>query len=224
MLDLGMPTLLEMPGALECAMQCGTLGLQFVELNMNLPEYQIGRIDERPLFAARERYPVYFTLHLDENFNICDFNPLVCEAYTQTALSAIELAKRLEMPVINMHLHEGVHFMLPDGKTYLFERYMDEYLASLKKFRDLCGDAVAGSGILLCVENCGGFQSFSRQGISLLLESEAFALTLDVGHSHCAGNIDMPFYTQNAACVRHFHLHDANAETCHLPFGTVFSE
>ena len=37
--DLGMPTLLEAAGAEESAALCAELGLQFVELNMNLPEY-----------------------------------------------------------------------------------------------------------------------------------------------------------------------------------------
>lgn len=36
MTDLGMPTLIELPGPEDCARLCRELGLQFVELNMHL--------------------------------------------------------------------------------------------------------------------------------------------------------------------------------------------
>lgn len=37
MIDIGMPTLIELPEIEDCAALCSKLGLQFVELNMNLP-------------------------------------------------------------------------------------------------------------------------------------------------------------------------------------------
>ena len=51
--DLGMPTLLEASGAEESAALCAELGLHFVELNMNLPEYADPAIQQRnPLCRA----------------------------------------------------------------------------------------------------------------------------------------------------------------------------
>lgn len=218
-IDLGMPTLLEMPSVLDCAALCGELGLQFVELNMNLPEYQMHCIDERPIEQALSQHGIYCTLHLDENFNICDFNEDVRAAYRKTALSAIALAKRQQIPIINMHLHEGVHFKLPGEKVYLFDRYADHYAASLLAFRDACEAAIGDSGILICIENTDGFAPFAQRGIELLLDSEAFGLTLDIGHCHCAGDVDRPFYQAHEDRLRHMHIHDANDRTCHLPFG-----
>ena len=58
--DLGMPTLLEAAGAEESAALCAELGLQFVELNMNLPEYADPvHMDREKLCALREKYGVY---------------------------------------------------------------------------------------------------------------------------------------------------------------------
>ena len=219
-LSIGMPTLIEMPGIAECASFCVKNGLHFVELNMNLPEYQLDRINENAIAKALQDHGIYCTLHLDENFNICDFNPLVSEAYRQTVFQAIQIAKRHEMPIINMHLHGGVHFKLPGHKVFLFEKYEKEYMHALRTFRDLCEEAIGTSALKICIENTDGFAEYEQRGIELLLESSAFALTLDIGHNHCANNADSAFYQRQTDRLYHMHIHDANAETCHLPFGT----
>ena len=74
MIDLGMPALIELPEPEDCGALCQELGLQFVELNMNLPQYQPDRIDKDRLRKIREEYGIYFTIHLDENLNPADFN------------------------------------------------------------------------------------------------------------------------------------------------------
>jgi len=40
-----MPTLIEYPSLEQNLSLCSELGLDFVELNMNMPEYQLDRID-----------------------------------------------------------------------------------------------------------------------------------------------------------------------------------
>jgi hypothetical protein len=37
---------------------------------------------------------IYYTIHLDENMNVADFNPLVREAYLETVRRTIEVAKQ----------------------------------------------------------------------------------------------------------------------------------
>ena len=44
-IDFGMPTLLELPDAEDCVRLCASLGLRFLELNMNLPQYQPDAVD-----------------------------------------------------------------------------------------------------------------------------------------------------------------------------------
>ena len=43
-MDFGMPVLLELDTLEQNAALCRELGLSFVELNMNLPQYQLGEM------------------------------------------------------------------------------------------------------------------------------------------------------------------------------------
>ena len=94
------------------------LGLQFVELNMNPPQYQTDQIHAERLQKIGEKYKVYFALHLDENLNPCGFNPHIAQAYRRTTLESIRSAKKLKMPILNMHLSRGVYFTLPERKVF----------------------------------------------------------------------------------------------------------
>lgn len=220
--DIGMPSLLALPDAEACAALCRELGLSFVELNMNLPQYQ--RMDAAALCRARDAYGVYFTLHIDERLDVCDFNSGVREAYVRTALSALEIARACGMPVVNMHLNAGVYFSMPTGRVYLYQRYAEHYRQCLEAFRDACGEAMAGADIRLCVENTDGFSPYAQAGVDLLLQSPQFGLTLDVGHLACAGDADLPFYQARMNRLCHMHLHDSRGRQCHLPPGQGASD
>lgn len=50
MIDMGMPTLIELPEIEDCAALCSKLGLQFVELNMNLSEGAYFTLPDRKVF------------------------------------------------------------------------------------------------------------------------------------------------------------------------------
>ena len=73
-MQFGMPTLI------ENLTLCSKLGLQFIELNMNFPEYQTEQLEQTDiLMRLAEQAGIYYTIHLDENMNIADFNRLVSE-------------------------------------------------------------------------------------------------------------------------------------------------
>ena len=65
-----MPTLLELQTLEETAALCRELRLQFIELNMNLPQYQPDTLNAEQLQAIAQKYGVYYTIHLDENLNV----------------------------------------------------------------------------------------------------------------------------------------------------------
>ena len=216
----GIPTLIECPSLESSLKFCSELGLDFVELNMNLPEYQIDQInaaDAKRLFSQYGKYP---TIHLDENLNVCDFNTAVADAYLNTVVQTISFAKELGVPIINMHMTEGVYFTLPGRKTYLFEQYKTQYLDRLIQFRDACTTAIGNHDILICIENCGEYHNFQREGIGVLLESPCFALTYDIGHDFCVNNANEAFIMSHADGLRHMHLHDATETRNHLTLGT----
>lgn len=220
MLKLGMPTLIETSTLDECAALCRELELDFVELNMNLPQYQLDKIDILQFNEIAGKYGIFYTIHLDENLNISDFNPYIAEGYRRTVAETIELAKKLGIFVINMHLSRGVYFTLPDKKVYLFSEYREHYLKSITCFRQMCEDAIGKSGIMICIENCDGFPEFQKEALNYLLESPVFGLTFDIGHNHSCGDLDEPYIMENKIHLHHMHMHDALGKKNHLALGT----
>ena len=217
----GMPTLIEEESLTGCAALCGELGLSFIELNMNLPAYQPGRIKVKTLRAIAETYGLDFTIHMDENLNPFDFNPLVARAYQATLLRTIDLAQQLNVSVINLHLCPGVWFTLPQQKVFLYEKYEKIYRSNVREFRSLCQQAVGENGPLLCLENTNWqAASFLQRTVDMLLESPIFALTYDVGHDFVAGGQDGMFIIERKDRIGHIHLHDALPDSDHLPLGT----
>lgn len=108
-MEFGMPTLIEKETLEENIALCKRLGLRFIELNMNFPEYQLDQLERHASRFAElaERAGIYYTIHLDENMNVADFNPLVREAYLETVRRTIQVAKgwvhlmpsRIRMPI-----------------------------------------------------------------------------------------------------------------------------
>lgn len=219
MIEFGMPTLIECPALEQSVSLCKELGLQFIEINTNLPHYQLEALDVRGIKKALEDSGLYLTVHLDENLNVCDFNTGVARAYLDTVLRMIGVARELDIPILNMHMPVGVHFTLPDRKEYLFDRYKAWYFERLHEFRGLCDEAIADADITVCIENCGAHKSFERAGVELLLESERFALTYDIGHDRCARDANEQFILQQGAKLKHMHVHDATSDRNHLALG-----
>lgn len=222
MIDLGIPTLIELPEFDDCAGLCHELNFQFVELNMCLPQYQPGIMDEDKLRRAMEKYNIYATVHLDDTNTPCDFNPKIAAAYTETVLETIETAKHLAIPTLNMHLSAGGHFTLPERKVYLFEQYREIYFKNLTKFRDSCERAVGESDIKICVENTPAFTSpIGEESLAVLLESPVFSLTFDTGHDACRNFTQREVIDRHITRLTHMHLHDARIaeKQDHLPLG-----
>ena len=220
MLNFGMPTLLELQTLEETAALCRDLRLQFIELNMNLPQYQPNVLDAERLQAIAQKDGVYYTIHLDENLNVSDFNPYVAEAYRRTVRETIRLAKELHARVLNMHLARGVYFTLPTKKVYLFAAHKVQYLQSMRDFRDEIAAEIGDAALQICVENSDGFTDFQVEALDLLLQSPAFGLTFDIGHNHGIGGADEPILLERAEKLRHFHCHDALGRKNHLTLGT----
>ena len=218
-MEFGMPTLIENRTLEDNAALCRRLGLRFVELNMNFPEYQLDRLEETDaLLRAGEGAGVYFTIHLDENLNVADFNPLVSEAYLETVRRTVAVAKRL-LPLrdrcgdgrpltLNMHMHHGIFITLPDRKVQMYDRDFDAYMAAFARFRALCEDWIGDSDVRIAVENTDGFRSYERRAVEYLLESPVFGLTWDVGHSKAVREKDVPFLLSHEDRLIHFHIHD----------------
>ena len=92
-MDFGMPTLIDLKSLEACAVLCKELDLQFVELNMDLPEYQVDMLDLTQLADITKRFGIYYTIHLEDTASPWDFNKRIAAAYIETILQTIEIAE-----------------------------------------------------------------------------------------------------------------------------------
>lgn len=210
----GIPTMVELPDLESNAQLCSRLGLDFVEINMNLPMYQPEELGIASILS--EKYRIGFTIHLDENFAPADFNPLIADAYAETLCRTLRAAKCIGAPIVNMHMSRGVHFKLPNEIVYLYDRYRERYLDRIRMLREMCEREIGTEDVRICIENTDGYMEFQKEAIDLLLKSPVFALTWDIGHSHTAHLDDVPFLMERSERLHHFHIHDALGNQCHL--------
>ncbi len=211
MLKFGAPTMVEMENLQQAAQTCRQLELDFLELNINFPQYLLPKLDAAELKRLAAEYGIFYTLHLDDEMSIADFNPYIAEGYCQTVYDAIELSEKLGIRKLNMHLSRGAKYTLPDRVIYFFEAYEDDYLDRIRTFRDECEKRIGDADITICLENTAGFLPFQRKAVALLLESPVFGLTFDIGHNFCAGGGDEDFILAHADRLKHFHIHDCLA-------------
>ncbi len=212
MIKFGAPTMVEMENLRQAAAVCRGLNLDFLELNINFPQYLLTKLNAAELRTLAEENGIFYTLHLDDEMSIADFNPYIAQGYCQTVYDAIQLAKLLDIRKLNMHMSRGAKYTLPDRVIYFFEAYETEYLERIRTFRDECEKRIGGADITICVENTSGFLPFQRKAVEMLLESPVFGLTFDIGHNFCAGNADESFILTHADRLHHFHIHDCLAE------------
>ena len=233
MLQFGMPTLIENRTLEDNIALCKELGLSFVELNMNFPEYQIDKIEDVDWFYKKaDEAGIYYTIHLDENMNIADFNPLVREAYLETVRRTIEVAKQFvtlkdkygkneQSLILNMHMHHGIYITLPDKKVQMYERNSDVYMEYISDFIKKCEEWIGNADIQIAIENTNGFREYEKKAIEKMLQSRCFVLTWDIGHSKALGESDVPYILEHKDMLSHFHIHDGSEkpQKNHLALG-----
>lgn len=232
-MQFGMPTLVENRTLEENIALCKRLGLSFIELNMNFPEYQLNQLERvNALLKAANSAGIYYTIHLDENLDIANFNQLVSSAYLETVQRTIDVAKKLidlrnrygdvsQPLVLNMHMNHGIYITLPDQKVQMYERNFDTYKSSYLLFRKLCEKWIGSADIVISIENTDLFRDHEKKVIEQLLQSPAFCLTWDIGHSKAAGEKDRSFLETHQSKLCHFHIHDGTEAppTNHLALG-----
>lgn len=220
MIKFGMPTLMEIRDVEETVLLCAELGLSFVELNTNFPMHQPHLLNAGRLNALAKEHGIFYTIHLNDEMAVAEFNPRVSQGYRQMMLDVIEFAKQIGVKKLNMHMSDGGKYTMPDKVVCFYDAYREDYLREMTAFRDMCEKAIGDSGIRICMENTNGFRDYQLAALEILLESPVFALTLDVGHNLCAGGVDEAFILTHKNRLCHMHLHDAKApRNDHLALG-----
>ena len=196
-MQFGMPTLIENRTLADNVALCRRLGLRFIELNMNFPEYQVDRLEQTDaLVAAAVAAGIYETVRR---------TILVAEAL-------LPLRDRFgdsDQPLtVNMHMHHGIFITLPDRKVQMYDRDFDTYMRVFGSFRALCEEWIGDSDVRIVIENTDGFRPYEQKTIEYLLESPCFGLTWDIGHSKAVHEKDVPFLLAHEDRLLHFHIHD----------------
>lgn len=212
MIKYGAPTMVEMENLEQAVNVCADLKLDFLELNINFPQYLLTQLNVEKLRELSEKHRIFYTLHLDDEMSIADFNPYIAEGYCRTVYDAIELSKKLGIRKLNMHLSRGAKYTLPDRVIYFFEAYEQDYLDRIRAFREECTRRIGDGDITICVENTAGYLPFQQKAVELLLESPVFGLTFDIGHNYCSGDMDEDFILSHKDRLQHFHIHDCLKE------------
>ena len=213
---IGMPTLIELNSFHDNLVLCKKLKLNLLEINMNLPQFQI---DE--LRNIEEIEEISLSIHLPEELNVWDFNNIVRKAYLETIKEVIDIAYNKNIAFLNMHMNPGIYFTLPNVKIFLFEKYKDKFLENTIIFIEEMKRLLAGTNLKFSIENTGIYNyQYIQDALNELLKSNFFELTWDIGHDYKSNNTDSPFLFENFDRIRHLHMHDAfNNGRDHLPLG-----
>ncbi|HEU4963859.1 MAG TPA: TIM barrel protein, partial [Bacilli bacterium] len=120
---IGMPSLLECPTLEDNVRLAQELGLSFIELNLDLPIFTPERLPAAKLRQLREDTGLFFTVHLPENLDFASCHPAIREGNVERCLELIDWAHEAGIERLNMHLHNGIYFTLPNEKVWIHERY-----------------------------------------------------------------------------------------------------
>jgi len=210
---IGMPALIEYETLEENLRLCKKLGLDFIELNLNLPMYNEMNVKETK--ALLKKYDTKVSIHLSELFNPFELDNVLRKAHLDVFKRVVKTTIELDGILLNMHLLPGIHFKLPGKKVYLYETYKDKYLMYVREFIAL----VESLGMpKLCVENVGIHDSeYIREATDLLIASENIHLTYDLGHDITSGYRDKTYFNDNKSHIKHYHIHDGTDKNNHLP-------
>lgn len=218
-MKLGMPTLIEMDTLEDNISLCKELGLDFLEINLDIPQYQNLQADF--LKKMMSKHNIEFTFHLSEDCDIGHLNDLYRQAYIDSVKDIIELMIDINSRKINMHMSKGTYFSMPNEKIFLYKKYKKKYLQNISDFIRKIESMITNSSISFNIENTGDYdKDYICEAVDLILESKGFGLTWDVGHDYSSFGNDTEYLSMHEDKINHMHLHDAIDYKNHLQLYT----
>jgi sugar phosphate isomerase/epimerase len=223
-LALGMPTLIEMPDIGPTIALCQRLGLDFIELNMNMPEFCPESLPAQRLRRISEETGIGFSVHMPDDTDLGSFHDPIREGHVQRFGETARWAAEAGAKLINLHMSPGIFFTLPDRKVWIYERYYEKFIGNLLEAYGKIIDYARDYDLLVCTENVINFNlPFIARAIDDLCRLDHFHLTWDIGHDARTGYQEREVLMRHQDRVRHMHIHDYNGISDHqVPFtGTV---
>lgn len=222
-LCFGMPTLIELSDMAANIDICRRLGLNFVELNMDLPACQPELLPAEQVRTWRDNHAIDFTVHMPERLDLAAFQRNIRNGQVACVKSIIDWASRAGIGKLTMHMNPGVYFTLPQQRVWLYRQHRPTYMANLLESMDEIVPCAARVGVTLLIENTGEYgQDFLVEAVEGLLSryDTQVGLTWDVGHDAESGYKDSPFIRRHLDRVAHMHLHNFDGKSAHQPLLT----
>jgi sugar phosphate isomerase/epimerase len=209
-MKLGMPTLVEFLRFEDNLVLCRKLGLELVEIHMDLPTCLPETMSPYKLRDLANEYGIEFSVHLPEELDLASHHPSIRKGHQDRFRETIDWAASAGIRKLNMHLHNGIYFTLPDRKVWIYERNEPGFIKLLIESFTRLNEWAGMYGLTICIENTGNFQMpFIGRALHLLLSSfDHVHLTWDVGHDAKSGFAEESFFVKNVDRIRHMHLHD----------------
>lgn len=189
-------------------------------MNFMFPWYQSDNIDLSEFAALEDEFGIGYTLHLPDDFNPFSFSPEMSKASFEIAGFAFDMAKKLKITRITMHLPEGAYVSMNGVRHFLFEACTEAFMKQVNAFKQFCQKKLSNTGIILCIENTKGFRGYHKRAVESLIELDNIGFTLDVGHNFKAGGEDEPYMFSFKDKIKHFHIHDVTEKGNHYGLGS----
>jgi sugar phosphate isomerase/epimerase len=215
---LGMPGLIELGELGKQVELCAALGLEFVEIHMDMPAVSLSRLSPQEARRISSDASVDLTLHLPECLDLASFQDPMRDASIQIVRDALDWCHEAGVTLANMHLHGGVYFSLPDRKVFVYQHYQRDFERRLVEAAVPLLAHADSVGVNLCVEN--GWLQSAEPTLASLLKEHNLHLTWDKGHDGSSGYVNRGFIERHADSVAHMHLHDFVGRSNHLPLFT----
>lgn len=211
-----MPTLLEIRNIEDTISLFQELELDFIEINTNMIEFSKNNIDTEKYKKIKKNTKIEYTFHLADDLDIAHFDENVRRASLKTVKEYIEICKKIDAKVLNLHFSEGIKFTLPNKTVLIYDEYIDKYLENFKLFIEMVEEACKNTDIIVSFENTGIHKyKFVQEAIKLIDKTKNLGLTYDIGHNHIYGKSDKEIIYNHFEKVNHFHIHDATGKNDH---------
>ncbi len=215
-MKLGMPQLFEFDAIEENLALAKSLGLDFVELNLNFgycrKEMEEGQL--KPLF---EKYGLLATLHFFDEADFASYPPVV-KGYMELLERYLKLGKGY-IKQLNVHLNVGPVVTIAGEKNYLYEKEYDAYIETLIHNLKSVEEACRRCDVKLVIENTDTAAPYIKKTYSYLVR-EGFHFCYDIGHDNLCNDLVWECQEKLPMVFDEFHIHDAkDRKKCHLALG-----
>lgn len=204
-IKIGMPVLMEYDNILDNILLCKELGLDFLELNINMLYCKVNDDLRQKLLKYQKEYDIEFTLHYYDTLDIgSDSKHYRNYLYTEFS----EIGKHLEGVVkrIVLHLEPGAYMTINSEKNYVYKDdplYVSRTVNTIKTIESV----LTTFGIDIFLENVP-IAPF-MEPLYKQLNDEGFMFCYDIGHNVIYHNyLYESFREKYDLNVKHMHMHN----------------